>query len=85
MALKRALECVLEAALFMCALSSQVLKTLHKLKDMDITVDILSVSLLQILRFLCKLLFFFKSNAIFSPLPACNLGNGYWKNCQLAA
>lgn len=71
----------------MCALSSQVLKTLHKLKDMDITVDILSVSLLQIVRFVCKLLFFFKSNVIFffSPPPACNLGNGHWKNCQLAA
>lgn len=43
------LKFVFEVTLFMLALSSQVLKTLHKLKDMDITVDILSVSHLQIL------------------------------------
>lgn len=35
----------------MCLLSFQVLKTLQKLKDLDITLDILAVSLLNVIHF----------------------------------
>lgn len=35
----------------MCLLSFQVLKTLQKLKDLDITLDILAVSLLNLIHF----------------------------------
>lgn len=35
--------------LFICLLSFQVLKILQKLKDLDITLDILAVSLLQVM------------------------------------
>lgn len=43
----RSLRC--RPTLLLCSLSSQVLKILHKLKDLDITLDILAVSLLQII------------------------------------
>lgn len=35
----------------MCLLSFQVLKTLQKLKDLDITLDVLAVSLLNEMHF----------------------------------
>lgn len=47
----KAMETMFNHILLMCLLSFQVLKILQKLKDLDITLDILAVSLLERMYF----------------------------------